>query len=474
MPKKFDYDAVIVGAGPNGLAAAITLARAGCSTLVLEGKDTIGGGARSMELTRPGFIHDVCSAIHPLGVGSPFFRSIPLGDFGLEWVYSPLSFAHPLDGGRAVVLERSIEATAGKLGADGAAYRRLMSPMVSNWKSLLDDTLGPLSIPRHPFLLARFGLVALQSASGLSRRLFRGEEARALFAGLAAHSILPLEHGMTAAIGLMEGILGHAVGWPMARGGSQAIIDAMAAYLQSMGGVIQTGVSVKSLKDLPSARATLLNVTPKQLLSIAGDRLPAGYRGKLERYRYGPGVFKIDYALDGPAPWQAPECEQAATLHLGGTLEEIAYSESAIWRGEHAENPFLILVQHSPFDRSRAPEGGHTAWVYCHVPSGSTVDMTGRIEAQIERFAPGFRERILDRYVRGPAEFEAYNPNYVGGDIIGGVQDLAQQFARPTLKRVPYAIPVKGLYLCSSSTPPGGGVHGMCGYFAAKAALRGM
>ena len=474
MPEQYDYDAVIVGAGPNGLAAAITLARAGCSTLVLEGKDTIGGGARSMELTRPGFIHDVCSAIHPLGVGSPFFRSIPLGDFGLEWVYSPLSFAHPLDGGRAVVLERSIEATAGKLGADGAAYRRLMSPMVSNWKSLLDDTLGPLSIPRHPFLLARFGLVALQSASGLSRRLFRGEEARALFAGLAAHSILPLEHGMTAAIGLMEGILGHAVGWPMARGGSQAIIDAMAAYLQSMGGVIQTGVSVNSLKDLPSARATLLNVTPKQLLSIAGDRLPAGYRGKLERYRYGPGVFKIDYALDGPAPWQAPECEQAATLHLGGTLEEIAYSESAIWRGEHAENPFLILVQHSPFDRSRAPEGGHTAWVYCHVPSGSTVDMTGRIEAQIERFAPGFRERILDRYVRGPAEFEAYNPNYVGGDIIGGVQDLAQQFARPTLKRVPYAIPVKGLYLCSSSTPPGGGVHGMCGYFAAKAALRGM
>jgi phytoene dehydrogenase-like protein len=474
MPEQYDYDAVIVGAGPNGLAAAITLARAGCSTLVLEGRDTIGGGARSMELTRPGFIHDVCSAIHPLGVGSPFFRSIPLGDFGLEWVYSPLSFAHPLDGGRAVVLERSIEATAGKLGADGAAYRRLMSPMVSNWKSLLDDTLGPLSIPRHPFLLARFGLVALQSASGLSRRLFRGEEARALFAGLAAHSILPLEQGMTAAIGLMEGILGHAVGWPMARGGSQAIIDAMAAYLRSMGGVIQTGVSVKSLKDLPSARATLLNVTPKQLLSIAGDRLPAGYRGKLERYRYGPGVFKIDYALDGPVPWQAPECEQAATLHLGGTLEEIAYSESAIWRGEHAENPFLILVQHSPFDRSRAPEGGHTAWVYCHVPSGSTVDMTGRIEAQIERFAPGFRERILDRYVRGPAGFEAYNPNYVGGDIIGGVQDLAQQFARPTLKRVPYAIPVKGLYLCSSSTPPGGGVHGMCGYFAAKAALRGM
>jgi phytoene dehydrogenase-like protein len=425
-----------------------------------------------MELTLPGYIHDVCSAIHPLGIGSPFFRGLPLDEFGLEWIHPEAPVAHPLDGGRAVTLELSLESTADRLGPDGRAYRRIMEPLVSSWQELIQETLGPLRIPRHPLLLARFGLLALQSASGLARRSFKQPEARALFAGLAAHSIMPLETPMTSAAGIVEAVLGHAVGWPMARGGSQAIADALAAYLRSQGGEIVTGTMVTSLEEIPSARATLLDVTPRQVIGIAGERLPAGYRRQLERYRYGPGVFKVDYALDGPIPWEAPDCARAGTLHVGGTLEEIADAERAVWAGEHPERPFLLVAQQSLFDTSRAPAGKHTAWVYCHVPHGSTVDMNEAIDNQLERFAPGFRDLILARSVHGTQEMESYNPNYIGGDINGGVLDLRQLYTRPVVSLNPYATPVEGLFICSSSTPPAGGVHGLCGYYAAQAALR--
>ncbi|MCC7354550.1 MAG: NAD(P)/FAD-dependent oxidoreductase [Anaerolineae bacterium] len=465
-------DAVVVGSGPNGLAAAITLALGGCSVIVLEAKETIGGGSRSAELTLPGFIHDVCSTAHPLAVASPFFRTLPLAEHGLEWVQPPAPLAHPFDDGTASVLERSIEATGETLGPDAQAYRRLLEPLVAGWDDLAADLLGPLRVPRHPFLLARFGLHAIRPARGLAQSLFTGERARAFFGGMSGHSMMPLEQPLTAAFGLVLGASGHAVGWPVARGGSQKIADALASYLRSLGGEIVTAKPVETMKDLPPARAILFDVTPRQLLRIAGDRLPAGYRRKLAGYRYGPGVFKIDWALDGPIPWRAAACARAGTLHLGGTLAEIAASERAVWRGEHAERPYILLVQQSLFDPTRAPQGKHTAWAYCHVPHGSTCDMTGRIEAQVERFAPGFRDLILARSVRSAADMEQYNPNYVGGDINGGLQDFRQHFTRPMLRLVPYSTPVKGLYICSSSTPPGGGVHGMCGYFAARAALR--
>lgn len=473
MAKHNDYDAIVVGAGPNGLAAAITLAREGRSVLVLEAKTTIGGGMRTAELTLPGFLHDICSAVHPLGVSSPFFRELSLEEHGLEWIYPPASLVHPLGHGRAVVLERSIERTGEGLGRDAAAYRRLMAPLVADWDRLAQDMLGPVSIPpRHPFVLARFGPRAICSARGLAERLFDGERARALFAGMAGHSMLPLERSPSAAFGLVLGITGHAVGWPIPRGGSQRIADALAGYLRSLGGEIVTDTFIKSIDDLPSTSVILCDVTPRQLLSMAGQRLPTRYRRRLEAYRYGPGVFKLDLALDGPIPWEAETCTRAATVHVGGTLEEISASERAVWRGEHPEKPFVLLAQQSLFDPTRSPKGKHTAWAYCHVPHGSTVDMTDQIEAQIERFAPGLRDRILARSVMSAVEMERYNPNYVGGDINGGVQDLAQHFTRPSLRLVPYSTPVKGLYLCSSSTPPGGGVHGMCGYFAARAALR--
>jgi phytoene dehydrogenase-like protein len=466
------YDAVVVGSGPNGLASAITLAGAGRSVLVLEGKETIGGGTRSAELTLPGFVHDVCSAIHPLGVTSPFFRDLPLAGYGLEWVYPSAAVAHPFDDGSAAVLERSVDATGESLGRDAAAYRRLMGPLVDNWEQLASDLLGPLPLPpRHPFAVARFGLKAVRSARGLAEGAFEGERARALFAGLAAHSILPLERPVSAAFGLVLGTVAHAVGWPMARGGSQRIADALAAHLRSLGGEIVTGTCVESLDQLPPAGATLLDVTPRQLLRIAGDRLPARYRRALGRYRYGPGVFKLDWALDGPIPWKAPACSRAGTVHLGSTLPEIAASERAVWRGELSERPYVIVVQQTLFDPTRAPEGKHTGWAYCHVPNGSTIDMTERIEAQVERFAPGFQDLILARSVMSPRALERHDPNYIGGDINGGVQDLGQLFTRPVARLNPYATPVRGLYLCSSSTPPGGGVHGMCGYFAAQAAL---
>ena len=471
MPER-PRDAVVVGSGPNGLAAAITLAREGRSVLVLEAEATVGGGMRTAELTLPAFRHDVCSAIHPLVAGSPFFRTLPLTEHGLELVQPPAPLAHPLDGGTAAVLERSLDATAESLGRDGRAYSRLMRPLVERADDLLREILGPLRVPRHPLLLGRFGPPALRSAVGLARAAFEGEPARALFAGMAAHSMVSLDRTATASFSLVLGLLAHAVGWPLTRGGSQQIADALTAHLVSLGGEVQTGRRVESLADVPLARAVLFDVTPRQLVRIAGERLPARYRRGLERYRYGPGSFKLDWALDGPIPWSAEECARAGTVHLGGRLEEIAEAEQTVARGQHPERPYVLLAQQSLFDSSRAPAGRHTAWAYCHVPNGSTVDMTERIEAQIERFAPGFRERVLERSVMTPADLERYNANYVGGDINGGLQDLRQLFARPVARLVPYSTPVPGLYLCSSSTPPGGGVHGMCGYFAARAALR--
>jgi phytoene dehydrogenase-like protein len=473
MVQHHDYDAVIVGAGPNGLAAAITLARAGRSVLVLEAKNVIGGGARTSELTLPGFLHDVCSAVHPLGAASPFMRSLPLAEFGLEWVQPDAPLAHPLDGGRAIIQERSVEATAQALEADGPAYRKLYTPLVEHWQELIDEFLGPLPIPpKHPLISTPVMLKALLPARSLAERYFSGEAARALFAGMAGHSILPLERPITSAYGLMISMLGHTVGWPVVRGGSQRLVEAMAAYLQSLGGEIVTSHPVATMGDIPPARDVLFDLTPRQILGIAGERLPAGYRRGLERYRYGPGIFKVDFALDGPIPWQAPEVARAGTAHLGGTLEEICASESAIWRGEHVDHPYVLVAQQSLFDGSRAPDGKQAVWAYCHVPKGSTVDMTPCIEAQIERFAPGFRDRIVAKHTMNTAQVEAYNPNYIGGDIVGGVADIWQLFTRPVPRRVPYAMPVKGLYICSSSTPPGAGVHGMCGFHAANAVLR--
>lgn len=475
------YDAAIIGAGPNGLAAAITLARVGRRVIVFEAASEIGGGCRSKALTLPGFTHDVCAAIHAFGVASPFLRSLPLANFGVEWIESPAPLAHPLPDGRAVVLERSLDAMRATLGADAAAWRRLVEPSVRHLDDILDGVLGPLR-PLHqlarplPSLhLARFGAYAVQSAQGMANRLFQDAPAKALFAGTAAHFMLPIDQPPTGVAALLMVAMGHAAGWPMARGGSQRVVDAMAAYLRDLGGEIVTDTSISSLDELPSADVVLADITPRQLLHIAGDRLPVGYRGQLQRFRYGPGVCKLDLALDGPIPWSNPACARAATVHVGGTIEEIAASERAVWAGTISEQPFVLLSQQSLFDDSRAPEGKHTVGAYCHVPSGSTEDMTERIERQIERFAPGFRDRILARHTITAPQMQAYNPNYIGGDINGGVQDLLQLFTRPVMTANisnPYATPVAGLYLCSSSTPPGGGVHGMCGFHAANAALR--
>jgi phytoene dehydrogenase-like protein len=466
------HDAIVVGSGPNGLAAAITLSQAGRSVLVVEAKGTAGGGLRSAELTLPGYIHDVCAAVHPLGVASPFFRAQPLGEYGLSWVFPPVELAHPLDDGTVVLLERSIERTARGLGPDGQAYSQLMAPLVADWESLLEEVLAPLHVPRRPLLYARFGLTALQPAASFARRTFRGERARALFAGLAAHSSLPLSASFTAAFGLVLGMLGHAVGWPLARGGSQRIADALIARLAALGGSLEMGQPVTQVGDLPPARHVLLDLTPRQIAAMAGDALPDSYLRRLSRYRYGPGVFKVDYALEGPIPWKAADCARAATVHLGGSLEEIAASEAAVSRGKHPERPFVILVQPSDFDETRAPAERATAWAYCHVPNGSAEDMAERIENQIERFAPGFRNRVLARRTRNTSAMEHYNANYVGGDINGGLQDWRQMFARPVMRRDPYRTPERGLLICSSSTPPGGGVHGMCGFHAARSALR--
>jgi len=465
------FDAIVVGSGPNGLAAAIRLAQAGFSTLLVEAKDRVGGGLRTGELTLPGFQHDICAAVHTMGVLSPFFNQLPLAEHGLAWAYPEASVAHPLDDRPAAMLELSLPETAARLGKDARSYTQLIAPFLRNPHGLLRDLMGPLGIPSNPIAMMRFGLRALQPATWVARR-FETADARALFAGCAAHSILPLNAWGTAAFGLIFLLTGHMERWPAVRGGSEQLAKALLSYFVSLGGKVQTGLAVERLDQLPSSRVVLFDLAPKQLSSIAGDALPASYRRRLAKYEYGPGLFKIDYALSAPIPWKDPSCARASTVHVGGTLEEIAAGEAAVWRGEVPERPFVLLCQQSHFDDTRAPSGKHTGYAYCHVPSGSTFDATARIEAQIERFAPGFRDTILARHVSTPGDLEAYNASYVGGAVTGGAAKLTQLFTRPVARLDPYRTPNPRLFLCSQSTPPGGGVHGMCGFHAAESAIK--
>jgi phytoene dehydrogenase-like protein len=461
----------VIGSGPNGLTGAIVLAKAGIPTTLIEAAPSIGGGTRSLELTLPGFLHDVCSAVHPMAAASPAFASFPLAEHGLEWIQPPLPLAHPLDDGSAAVLANSLESTCERLGEDGAAYRRTLAPFVRRWPELVAEILRPMvHFPASPLLLARFGALALWPAASTARRLFRTEAARSLFAGLAAHSVLPLEEYGSAAIAWVLGAAAHGGGWPIPRGGSQRIANALASYFESLGGRIVTNTTVRSLDECDDAGIVLCDVTPRQFLELAGDRVPGSFRRQLEVYRYGPGVFKIDWALNAPIPWRSSECALAGTVHVGGSLDEVAASERAAPEGNLPERPFVLLAQPSLFDPSRAPAGQHTAWAYCHVPNASTADMTIHIESQVERFAPGFRDTILTRHTFTAMELQSHNANLVGGDITGGAQDLRQLVLRPTRKL--YRTPLTGVYLCSSSTPPGGGVHGMCGFHAAQVALR--
>ena len=470
---QIEYDAVVVGSGPNGLAAAITLARAGCSVLVCEANGTIGGGARSAQLTLPGFVNDVCSAVHPLAAGSPFFRTLPLDRFGLEWIQPEIPLAHPLDDGSAACLYRDLALTAKKLGSDSRNYRRLMEPLARNWEKLAVEFLQPiLHVPRHPLALARFGIPGICPATFVAKFLFKDEPARALFSGIAAHSFLPLNAPVSSAFALVLGIAGHAVGWPIPRGGSQRIANALTDYLRELGGGIEANHRVENLNELPKSRAVLLDVSVWEFLQLAGKQLPPTYRHRLERFRHGPGVFKIDYALSEPIPWKAESCSRAGTIHLGGTMDEIAAAERNVSRGEIPERPFVLVAQQSLFDETRAPRDRHTLWVYCHVPFDCRLDVSERIESQIERFAPGFRDCVLACHKMGPPDLARSNPNLIGGDINGGAANLMQLLARPVLSPKPYCTPLPGVYLCSASTPPGGGVHGMCGYHAAHAALR--
>jgi phytoene dehydrogenase-like protein len=462
------HDAAVIGSGPNGLSAAIVCAAAGLRVTVHEAEATIGGGARTAALTIPGFLHDLGSSIFPLGVASPFFRALPIGAYGVEWLHPRSPLAHPLDDGSAVVVERSLEATVAMLGSDGPTYRRVFASLVRDWERLVADVLAPVHWPAHPLLMARFGIAALQAATSLAGR-FRTDRARALIAGLAAHSGAPLDAPLTAAFALVLGTLAHAVGWPVARGGAQSISNALAACLRGRGGEIRTGHRV-SAASLPAAALMLCDVAPEHLADLAGDRLPPRFTRRLERFRRTSGAFKVDWALDGPIPWRAGACAGAATVHVGGTLEEIADAEAASCAGRVPQRPFVIVAQPSVCDPSRAPEGRHAAWGYCHVPLGSTIDMTEAIERQIERFAPGFRDRVLARHVLAPADLMRANPNLVGGDISGGAFTIGQSLTRPTWRG--YRTPLDDLYLCSASTPPGGGVHGMCGSWAAKTALR--
>lgn len=466
------YDAVVVGAGPNGYAAAIALARAGLSVLILEANETAGGGARTEPLTLEGFRHDVCSAIHPMSLVSPFLRELPLEQHGLEWAWSPAAIAHPFDDGSAAKLIESFDETVEGLGEDGPAYRRLMAPFVRHSRDLFDEILRPIRLlPQHPITMARFGLAGLRSAASIVKR-FRSAKTRALFGGCAAHAFLPLEELGSASFGMVLALAAHAVGWPAAKGGSIEIIRAMDAYFRSLGGEVLTGRRVASMRDVPESRAVVFDVTPRQLADIAGDELPDRYTKRLRAFRYGPGVFKVDWALDGPIPWTAEACHRAATVHVAGMFEEIAAHERGTWKGVAGGKPFVLVAQQSMFDSTRAPAGKHTGWAYCHVPHGSTEDMTGAIERQIERFAPGFSKLILARHTMNSAQYERHDANFIGGDIAGGANHLTQFLTRPFPTRQPYATPNERIYLCSSSTPPGGGVHGMCGYWAAQSALR--
>lgn len=468
------YDAVIIGSGPNGLSAAVTLAKAGYRVIVFEAGESVGGGTRTAELTLAGFLHDVCSSVHPLAHNSSFFNSLPLSSFGLEWVFPTIAAAHPFDDNSAAFISRSFGESTESLKEDGERYKKIIQPLLDDWDKMSGDILAPLRIPDHPFLLVKFGLKAIQSASGFIRRNFEGERARSLFAGMAAHSMQSLDNILTASFGLILLILAHKTGWPFPRRGSQKIADSMKEYFFSLGGELKTGTTITSMEELPDAKTYLFDITPAQLLDIKGLKLPEGYTHQLRSYKYGPGVFKIDYALNEPIPFKAAECRSAGTVHLGGLSYEIIESENIVMSGKHPERPFILLAQTSLFDSTRSPEGKHTAWVYTHVPNGSTFDMTERIEKQIERFAPGFREIVIDKHIMRPSDFQNYNMNYIGGDINGGLQNWRQLFTRPVISLNPYKVPVPGVYLCSSSTPPGGGVHGLCGYYAAKAAMKGM
>jgi phytoene dehydrogenase-like protein len=472
-PSRSEYDAIVIGSGPNGLAAAITLARAGLAVLVVEAKGTIGGGMRSKELTQPGFVHDVCSAVHPMAVASPFFQQLPLAKHGLEFIHPPVPLAHPLPDGRVAIMERDIHATAAALGRDGRAWSKAFGALVADAHALVEEMLcSPLHLPRHLRTMTHFARHALPSARTIASDKFRTDEAKALWAGVAAHSFLPFEQIASAAIGTALIAAGHAFGWPIARGGSQAIADALASHLQSLGGEIVVNHAVEALAALPRARAYLFDLSPYQILRIAGERFPERYRRSLERFRHGPGIFKIDWALSAPIPWRNPLCARAGTVHVGGTFDEIAAAEQAAWSEAPSPRPFVLVAQQSLFDPTRAPAGYHTGWAYCHVPRACRIDMTDFIEAQVERFAPGFTETIVARHTMRPLEVQAYNPNFIGGDITGGVNDLRQILARPALRIDPYSTPAKDLFICSASTPPGAGVHGMCGYLAAMSALR--
>ncbi len=470
-------DAVVVGSGPNGLAAAIVLAQSNFDTTIYESSEKIGGGMRSASLTLPGFVHDVCSSVHPLALASPFFQKLPLEKFGLSWVKPDAALANPFDDGSCAVLYNSLEETARSLDriSDSRKYSELFLPKLKNFQPLLHDVLGPVGtrLPTlNPVQLISFALNSVKPVHSFAKNEFQGKDARALLGGLAAHSMLRLEDRPTMAFAMIFVLLAHSVGWPFPRGGSQSIADSLGRYFDSLGGKMVTGLEVKSLDDLPRSRVKLFDLTPRQLLKIFGSAFPANYSKSLRSYRYGPGVFKLDYALDSPIPWKSSECLKASTVHVCGDLDEIALSEQTVWEGKIAARPFVIVTQNSLFDSSRAPEGKHTAWAYCHIPSGSGADLTERIENQIERFAPGFKSCVLARHSFTAIELEKYNANYVGGDINGGVQDLWQTFARPVLGLSPYKTPLKGIYICSSSTPPGGGVHGMCGFHAAIAAIK--
>lgn len=471
MKEKKDYDAIVVGSGPNGLSAAITLQQQGLSVLLLEAKDSIGGGMRSAALTLPGFTHDICSAVHPLAALSPFFSQLPLQQYGLEYIYPAIAAAHPLEHEEAAILTQPLQETAASLGVDAQAYANLLQPLVSDWSKISNEILAPLHFPHHFLPMAKFGVQALQPVTWLANT-FKTEKAKALLAGMAAHAIQPLSNTATSAVALVLLATAHVKGWPIPKRGSVAIADALAAHFISLGGKIETNFYVRSLDQLPSSHAVLFDVTPKQLLEIAGHRFSSLYKWQLERYRYGMGVYKIDWALDAQIPFSDPLCREAGTVHIGNTMKEIVINEKLAAAGGHPDKPFVLLVQPSLFDHTRAPEGRHTAWAYCHVPNGSTKDMISAIEMQVERFAPGFRERILAKHTMNTAAVEEYNPNYIGGDINGGMMDIRQLFTRPVLRRSPYTTSAKGIYICSSSTPPGGGVHGMCGYHAAKKALK--